>query len=47
MTIISDLVDDRDHIPRYVIEVLLKLSRYQTPSLSDEGINTKTNKYRV
>ena len=26
--IISDLVDDRDQIPRYGIEVLLNLSRY-------------------
>ena len=43
--IISDSVDDRDQKPRYGIEVLLNLSRYQ-PALGNERINTKTNKYK-
>ena len=38
--IISDSVDDRDQKPRYGIEVLLNLSRYQ-PALGNERINTK------
>ena len=37
---ISDSVDDRDQKPRYGIEVLLNLSRYQ-PALGNERINTK------
>ena len=43
--IISDSVYDRDQKPRYGIEVLLNLSRYQ-PALGNERINTKTNKYK-
>ena len=43
--IISYSVDDRDKKPRYVIEVILNLSRYQ-PALGNEIINTKTNKYK-
>ena len=38
--IISDSVDDRYQKPRYGIEVLLNLSRYQ-PALGNERINTK------
>ena len=38
--IISDSVDDRDQKPRYGIEFLLNLSRYQ-PALGNERINTK------
>ena len=38
--VISDSVDDRDQKPRYSIEVLLNLSRYQ-PALGNERINTK------
>ena len=38
--IISDSVYDRDQKPRYGIEVLLNLSRYQ-PSLGNERINIK------
>ena len=37
--IISDSVDDRYQKPRYGIEVLLHLSRYQ-PALGNERINT-------
>ena len=37
---ILDSVDDRDQKPRYGIEVLLNLSRYQ-PALGNERINTK------
>ena len=40
LIIISDSVDDRDQKPRYGIEVLLNLSRYQ-PALGNERINTK------
>ena len=43
--IISDSVNDRNQKPRYGIEVLLNLSRYQ-PALGNERINTKTNKYK-
>ena len=43
--IISDSVDDRDQKPRYGIEVLLNLSRYQ-PALGNERINTKTSTYK-
>ena len=43
--ILSDSVDDRDQKPRYGIEVLLNLSRYQ-PALGNERINTKPNKYK-
>ena len=43
--IISDSVYDRDQKPRYGIEVILNLSRYQ-PALSKERINTKMNKYK-
>ena len=43
--IISDSVYDQDQKPRYGIEVLLSLSRYQ-PVLGNERINTKTNKYK-
>ena len=35
--IISDSVDDRDQKPRYGIEVLLNLSRYQ-PALGNERL---------
>ena len=45
MIIISDSVDDQDQKPRYGIEVLLNSSRYQ-PTLGNERINTKTNKYK-
>ena len=43
--IISDSVYDRYKKPRYGIEVLLELSRYQR-ALGNERINTKTNKYK-
>ena len=37
--IISDSVDDRDHKPRYGIEVLLNLSIY-LPALGNDRINS-------
>ena len=43
--LLSDSVDDRDKKPRYGIEVLLNVSRYQ-PALGNERINTKPNKYK-
>ena len=45
MHIISELVIVRNQKPRYDIEVLLSLSRYQLV-LGNQRINTKTNKYK-